>query len=166
FAAGLVRAGGEKPFKCEFEGCDRRFANSSDRKKHMHVHTSDKPYLCKMCDKSYTHPSSLRKHMKVNGERPLCGSSLSSAVKCCYTSCQEIRIVKAWICVSNCYICLCKVILKKKKRYKLYLSVAFGKYKNIMYINPNFHIYPHVKVRLYMLQDIQYLWLEELVCKI
>uniref|UniRef100_A0A8B9Y780 C2H2-type domain-containing protein n=1 Tax=Bos mutus grunniens TaxID=30521 RepID=A0A8B9Y780_BOSMU len=55
----------EKPFKCEFEGCDRRFANSSDRKKHMHVHTSDKPYLCKMCDKSYTHPSSLRKHMKV-----------------------------------------------------------------------------------------------------
>lgn len=58
-------APGEKPFKCEFEGCDRRFANSSDRKKHMHVHTSDKPYLCKMCDKSYTHPSSLRKHMKV-----------------------------------------------------------------------------------------------------
>lgn len=57
---------GEKPFKCEFDGCDRRFANSSDRKKHMHVHTSDKPYLCKMCDKSYTHPSSLRKHMKVN----------------------------------------------------------------------------------------------------
>lgn len=56
---------GEKPFKCEFEGCDRRFANSSDRKKHMHVHTSDKPYICKVCDKSYTHPSSLRKHMKV-----------------------------------------------------------------------------------------------------
>ncbi|XP_009880090.1 PREDICTED: early growth response protein 2b-like [Charadrius vociferus] len=54
----------EKPFKCEFEGCDRRFANSSDRKKHMHVHTSDKPYICKVCDKSYTHPSSLRKHMK------------------------------------------------------------------------------------------------------
>lgn len=47
---------GEKPFQCEFEGCDRRFANSSDRKKHMHVHTSDKPYLCKMCDKSYTSP--------------------------------------------------------------------------------------------------------------
>jgi len=58
---------GEKPFKCEHAGCDRKFANSSDRKKHSHVHTSDKPYNCKIigCDKSYTHPSSLRKHMKV-----------------------------------------------------------------------------------------------------
>lgn len=58
---------GEKPFKCEFPSCDRRFANSSDRKKHSHVHTSDKPYNCRIagCDKSYTHPSSLRKHMKV-----------------------------------------------------------------------------------------------------
>ncbi|KAF2892379.1 hypothetical protein ILUMI_13793 [Ignelater luminosus] len=55
--------------KCEYEGCDRRFANSSDRKKHSHVHTSDKPYNCRVagCDKSYTHPSSLRKHMKVHG---------------------------------------------------------------------------------------------------
>ncbi|KAG7304492.1 hypothetical protein JYU34_011438, partial [Plutella xylostella] len=59
----------EKPFKCEYAGCDRRFANSSDRKKHSHVHTSDKPYNCRVagCDKSYTHPSSLRKHMKVHG---------------------------------------------------------------------------------------------------
>uniref|UniRef100_A0A1A9WSV1 C2H2-type domain-containing protein n=1 Tax=Glossina brevipalpis TaxID=37001 RepID=A0A1A9WSV1_9MUSC len=59
----------EKPFKCEFKDCERRFANSSDRKKHSHVHTSDKPYNCRHigCDKSYTHPSSLRKHMKVHG---------------------------------------------------------------------------------------------------
>ncbi|KAA8588771.1 hypothetical protein FQN60_010116, partial [Etheostoma spectabile] len=58
----------EKPFKCEFEGCNRRFANSSDRKKHSHVHSSDKPYMCKVrgCDKCYTHPSSLRKHMKLH----------------------------------------------------------------------------------------------------
>ncbi|VDQ00461.1 unnamed protein product [Trichobilharzia regenti] len=59
---------GEKPFVCEFEGCDRRFANSSDRKKHMHVHMNDKPYFCRFkgCDKSYTHPSSLRKHLRVH----------------------------------------------------------------------------------------------------
>ena len=55
---------------CEYPGCDRRFANSSDRKKHSHVHTSDKPYICKVegCNKSYTHPSSLRKHMKLHSK--------------------------------------------------------------------------------------------------
>ncbi|KAK0133706.1 Zinc finger protein ZIC 4 [Merluccius polli] len=61
-----VREHREKPFQCEF--CERRFANSSDRKKHSQVHTASKPYDCKAlgCTKSYTHPSSLRKHMKVH----------------------------------------------------------------------------------------------------
>ena len=35
----ILSFSGEKPFKCEFDNCDRRFANSSDRKKHSHVHT-------------------------------------------------------------------------------------------------------------------------------
>uniref|UniRef100_A0A8C2Q682 C2H2-type domain-containing protein n=1 Tax=Cyprinus carpio TaxID=7962 RepID=A0A8C2Q682_CYPCA len=63
-----------KPFKCEFEGCNRRFANSSDRKKHSHVHSSDKPYTCKVrgCEKCYTHPSSLRKHMKLHCKAYIC----------------------------------------------------------------------------------------------
>ena len=57
---------GEKPFKCTFDGCERRFANSSDRKKHSFVHCTNKPWICsyKGCDKTYTHPSSLRKHVK------------------------------------------------------------------------------------------------------
>jgi len=67
----MLLAAGEKPFRCEFVGCERRFANSSDRKKHSHVHTSDKPYNCRYagCDKAYTHPSSLRKHIKSHGRQ-------------------------------------------------------------------------------------------------
>lgn len=70
---------GEKPFRCEFEGCNRRFANSSDRKKHSHVHSSDKPYMCKVrgCDKCYTHPSSLRKHMKLHSSSKVLETRLS-----------------------------------------------------------------------------------------
>uniref|UniRef100_A0A914S674 C2H2-type domain-containing protein n=1 Tax=Parascaris equorum TaxID=6256 RepID=A0A914S674_PAREQ len=67
---------GDKPFNCTHPGCDRKFANSSDRKKHMHVHTNDKPYECRMhgCGKSYTHPSSLRKHMKAHTKNGQCTS--------------------------------------------------------------------------------------------
>ena len=73
----FVYFSGEKPFECEAEGCDRRFANSSDRKKHMHVHTTDKPYYCTVrgCDKTYTHPSSLRKHLKIHGKEAVAGSA-------------------------------------------------------------------------------------------
>ncbi|MCP9257252.1 Zinc finger protein ZIC 4 [Dirofilaria immitis] len=67
---------GDKPFTCTHPGCDRKFANSSDRKKHMHVHTNDKPYECKIngCRKSYTHPSSLRKHLKIHCKSEQCVS--------------------------------------------------------------------------------------------
>jgi hypothetical protein len=72
----------ERPFRCPF--CERSFANSSDRKKHQHVHTTEKPYNCRFsgCEKTYTHPSckiflldlfncksillALRKHMKMH----------------------------------------------------------------------------------------------------
>ena len=51
---------------CQFEGCTKTFANSSDRFKHKRTHTEKRPYRCTLmgCDKSYTDPSSLRKHKK------------------------------------------------------------------------------------------------------
>jgi len=74
---------GEKPFRCEYIGCDRRFANSSDRKKHSHVHTADKPYNCRYagCDKSYTHPSSLRYAASVRPIRASCFACRQSVAK-------------------------------------------------------------------------------------
>lgn len=54
---------------CPYEGCNKRYSNSSDRFKHTRTHYVDKPYYCKMagCLKRYTDPSSLRKHIKAHG---------------------------------------------------------------------------------------------------
>lgn len=60
---------GEKPYACPYEGCGKRYSNSSDRFKHTRTHYEDRPYCCKMvgCPKRYTDPSSLRKHIKAHG---------------------------------------------------------------------------------------------------
>ncbi|XP_034044296.1 zinc finger protein GLIS2-like [Thalassophryne amazonica] len=59
----------KKPYICPYEGCSKRYSNSSDRFKHTRTHYVDKPYYCKMvgCMKRYTDPSSLRKHIKAHG---------------------------------------------------------------------------------------------------
>ena len=60
---------GEKPFPCTFEGCDKKFPNSSDRKKHLLTHYKGKVlYVCQVpdCHKAYLHNSSLKKHTKAN----------------------------------------------------------------------------------------------------
>ena len=39
---------GEKPYVCNYEGCDKRYSNSSDRFKHARTHIESKPYRCKV----------------------------------------------------------------------------------------------------------------------
>ncbi|XP_003369364.1 zinc finger protein [Trichinella spiralis] len=82
---------GEKPYSCEFPGCQKRFTNASDRAKHQNRTHSDevqsrrKPYLCPVpnCDKRYTDPSSLRKHMKTtHGEESLSKYKRGKKMKC------------------------------------------------------------------------------------
>uniref|UniRef100_A0A914M210 C2H2-type domain-containing protein n=1 Tax=Meloidogyne incognita TaxID=6306 RepID=A0A914M210_MELIC len=71
---------GEKPFPCKHPDCPKVFANSSDRKKHQHVHQQRKPYRCDQdgCDKKYTHPSSLRKHLRAVHGKLMPSTSLYS----------------------------------------------------------------------------------------
>jgi len=51
---------GEKPAKCSI--CERVFTTSEVLTQHMRVHTKEKPYKCSVCNKSFTQSGSLDTH--------------------------------------------------------------------------------------------------------
>ena len=50
----------EKPFECKWKGCNKRFANSSDRKKHQNVHLKTTPHICGVSLKQYNFVGKIR----------------------------------------------------------------------------------------------------------
>ena len=42
---------GEKPYKCNWEGCEWRFARNDELTRHYRKHTGAKPFKCGQCDR-------------------------------------------------------------------------------------------------------------------
>jgi hypothetical protein len=57
---------GEKPFKCDFEGCGLRFRAHSHLKDHRNTHLKMKLYSCKLCERAYGRISTLKEHLKTH----------------------------------------------------------------------------------------------------
>lgn len=63
---------GERPYVCQFEGCDKRFTEYSSLYKHNVVHSASKPYACPQCGKLYRQASTLAMHKRTaHGESEL-----------------------------------------------------------------------------------------------
>lgn len=59
---------GEKPYKCNWEGCEWRFARSDELTRHYRKHTGSKPFSCKYCDRTFSRSDHLALHLKRHPE--------------------------------------------------------------------------------------------------
>ena len=94
---------GERPYPCLI--CDKRFQRKTDLNKHTRTHTGEKPYACEFCDKRVSDKSQLNVHRRLHtGDRPYCCSKCG---KRCITS-SELSRHKAVHCgekVERCNLC-------------------------------------------------------------
>ncbi|XP_022083895.1 transcriptional repressor CTCF-like isoform X2 [Acanthaster planci] len=84
------KKGAKKKVKCAL--CDYTAIQGYRMKRHMRIHTGEKPFMCAMCDQSFTQKSSLKEHLWKH-------TALRSSHKCphCDTVFNQLGDVKAHI---------------------------------------------------------------------
>lgn len=55
---------GEKPFRCQWEGCEWRFSRSDELSRHRRTHTGEKRFPCPACHLRFTRSDHLAKHKR------------------------------------------------------------------------------------------------------
>ena len=60
----IIAKGVKRKRTYECDVCEKRFRDSYNLKKHVHIHTNEKPYECDVCEKRFTTSSDLQRHVR------------------------------------------------------------------------------------------------------
>uniref|UniRef100_A0A0K0FBT9 Putative zinc finger protein (inferred by orthology to a C. elegans protein) n=1 Tax=Strongyloides venezuelensis TaxID=75913 RepID=A0A0K0FBT9_STRVS len=74
-----IKSDSDKPFVCEQENCNKRFANKFLLKKHQFIHTGLRPHACPYCQKRFNRKDNLLRHKKTHTQA---GMSIDESKRC------------------------------------------------------------------------------------
>jgi hypothetical protein len=57
---------GKPRYTCIHEGCGRHFSRNEHFKRHLLIHTGEKPYLCPLCNKTFNRTDNLAEHINIH----------------------------------------------------------------------------------------------------
>ena len=60
----LIIQTGERPYVCQYEGCNKAFMEKGSLIIHNRIHNGERPYICKDCNKSFKTSGHLKEHTR------------------------------------------------------------------------------------------------------